>query len=434
MIRLLIILFTLSALGILGAWIAENPGNVTMHWFDYRIDTTISVMGLLFILGGIILAWIYLILRALITLPKSFSEKRTLRSYRKGLDELTQSVVALASADAKTASIHTIKAEKYLGKSPITLLLSAQVSRLQGDDVHTQHLLEEMLEHKQTEYIAARYLSETATANNQLTKARELAARAQKSSTQGTKQLLSLHIQLGEWQQAVLLLQKSLRSGSITRSELRNYQAVLYTQQSQAMLDTQNTEAAIENAKRAVKIDPQSSAAYVAYMTALLHNGKDALARKLLLKRWKQEPSVLYETLIQKATATLPKEKAIKYLQKLRSLKPDAYASHICIAHVAVSRGDWHVAREALKKALANSETAQACKLMAEVEKGEFADYDAAAHWLTRSTEATAAPEWICDNCGRASKQWQAHCPKCHSFDTLKWRQRDMAYIAPINS
>src|SRR5688572_6132532 len=131
MINLLLLLLFLACLGITAAWIAENPGSVTIYWFDYRIDTSFAFLLLLAILAAITLSYAYIFIRRVILSPGDFLERRSIKHYRKGLTELTFSVAALAAADIKKAETHTRKAEALLGRTPMTLLLSAQIARSQ---------------------------------------------------------------------------------------------------------------------------------------------------------------------------------------------------------------------------------------------------------------------------------------------------------------
>lgn len=428
MIELILLLLLLAALGLAAAWMAEHPGMVTMYWLDYRIDTSFGFLILLFILGGILLSWCYLLTRRMVLAPQLITQARGMNKYRKGIQELTHSVVALAASDIKSAELHTQKAEKYLGRTPITLLLSAQVSRLQGDDIRTQSLLESMLEHKETEYLAARYLSDTASKQHKLPKARELARRAHALNSQGTQALLSLHIRLSEWQEAAILLTRSVRRGQLSRQELKHYQAVLHTQHAHELLEENQIESATVTAKHAISAAHDFEPAQVVYIQSLLMAEKFAKAAKYILSRWKVAPSLQLGELFRLALTPMPKEIKLRNLKKLTTIKPDAYETQIAVAEVAIGCGEWKLAREALKNALAGGDTAQACKLMAEVEQAEFADFDAAARWLSRSTNAPSSPAWLCSACGHASKHWAAHCTRCHSFDTLEWKQREMTF------
>jgi HemY protein len=430
MINLLLLLLLLTCLGITAAWIAENPGHVTIFWFDYRIDTSFAVLLLLLLVSILVAAYAYILLRRIIFLPEILTRRRNLKLYEKGLAQLTRSIAALAAADAKAADMHTRKAEKLLGRTPLTLLLSAQIARTQGDDARTHALLNKMLEHKETEYIAARYLSEFESKQQHFPRALQMAQRAHAINPHEIGQVLSLHIRLGEWQQAITAIDKAMRRGKISRQEVLHYKGLVYLQQAMQLHETGQDESALTTARYALKYAPNFVPAIVLASKLLVANDHRAHAIRMIQKAWKKTPHLLLGNAYRSAISSEPKEKQIKLARKLAAGNPDTYESHIVIAQTAISLGAWATAREALKAALAKSETVLACKLMATVEQGEFSDYDISGKWLGKSATALSDPAWVCTSCGHAPEEWDTHCPSCHSFDSLEWKRRDYRFQA----
>lgn len=430
MINLLLLLLFLTCLGITAAWIAENSGHATIFWFDYRIDTSFAFLLLVSLLGIFVAAYAFLTLRRLIRLPESLARRRNLRMYEKGLAQLTRSVAALAAADPKSADQHTRKAEKLLGRTPLTLLLSAQIARSQGDDARTHALLNKMLEHKETEYLAARYLSEFESKQQHFPRALQMAQRALAINPHELKQVVSLHIRLGEWQQAITAIDKAVRRGKVTRGEVQRYKGIVYLQQALLLHETGQDESALVTVRYALKYLPAFVPALTLAAKLLVANGQRAKALALLQKAWKKGPHIQLGNAYRSAISNEPKDRQVKLARKLAAMNPDTYESHIVVAQAAISLGLWATAREAAKAALAKSETVLACKIMATVEQGEFGDFDASGKWLGKSASATPDPLWVCTSCGHAPEEWDAHCTSCHSFDSLEWKRRDFRFQA----
>lgn len=281
MIRFLLILALLTALGSGAAWLAGHPGNVTIHWFDRRVDTSFAFLLLVATVAACVLTYIVLLLHRLAQIPVHFSERRTLKHYQQGMIELTCSVAALAASDSKAAESHTRKAEKLLGRTPLTLLLSAQVARSRGDDEKTRLLLEQMLEHEETEYLAARSLSDSASKEHLFPKALELAKRAQAINTGATESLVSLHLRLGGWQEALAAISKAVRKGSLSRSEMRRLNGMVYLLQGRQLLELGQPESALYAAKLALKNRPDFAPAVSFAADAYAAAGKKRKAEKL---------------------------------------------------------------------------------------------------------------------------------------------------------
>ena len=107
---------------------------------------------------------------------------------------------------------------------------------------------------------------------------------------------------------------------------------------------------------------------------------------------WSRKNTTLVE-LFRKASGTMPKEKQVKLARKMAAKHPAEYASHILLAQALMQAAQWPEVREQLKKALIKGDTAQACRMMAEVELGQYSDYDAHGRWLSRSAAAPGADE-----------------------------------------
>lgn len=428
MLNLLLLLLFLSCVGVTAAWIAENPGSVTIYWFDYRIDTSFAFLLVLALLSAIALAYTYILLRKIAIAPYHFADRKSIRNYRKGMEELTYGVAALAAADSREAAAHTRKAEKFLGRTPLTLLLSAQIARSEGDDETTRNLLGQMLEHKETEYLAARFLSDSASKQQLFPKALALAQRAHTLNPKGVVPLLSLHVRMGEWNEAMHVVHKAKRKGSLTRAQIRHYEAIVSLKQARQLLDTNHPEPALAAAKRAVKSEGDFAPCVAVAARAYTACGQPDKALRLLSGAWKKEPHALLASAFLDAAAKLPAEKQMKAAGRMASLRPESNESDMLLAQAAMLSRDWIAARKALTNALAKAETVRTCQLMAKVEQGEYPDFDISSKWIARSATALSDPGWVCGACGKAALLWDTHCPECDSFDTLEWKSRDMTF------
>ncbi|MFW0777351.1 MAG: heme biosynthesis protein HemY [Rickettsiales bacterium] len=426
MIRLWVLLCIIAGLGAMSAWLAGQPGSVTIYWFDWRIDTSFAFLIMVAAISAVLFAYLLIFLRALLLAPAHFSERRQMRHYHKGMAEITYSVAALAASDVKGAQQHTRKAEKLLGQTPLTLLLSAQVARNEGDEEKTRLLLTKMLDHKETEYLAARSLSESATKEHMFEKALPLAERARSvnpKETSSAASLVSLHIKLEKWQEALHSVQKASRKGAFNRQDKRHYRGIVYLAQGLKLLEAGQADAAVTNATLALKYLPKFTPAILFAARAMIAAGNLPKATKLILKHWKVSPHPELASALRIAIAKEAPAKQLKTIKKLAALLPDHAESNLAIAEVAIKLKEWDTAREVLKTVLEQHESMRACKLMAYTEQGEFADADAASRWLARSADAEPEAIWACNHCSHGSEHWQPHCPSCDKFDTLEWKQ-----------
>lgn len=366
MINLLLSLILLTCFGVAAAWVAEHPGSVTIFWFDYRIDTSLAFLAIAAASASLLIAFTVLVVRHLVLAPGRYSDRKKLRYYRKGMRELTYSVAALAAADVKGAELHTKKAGKLLGQTPLVLLLSAQIARSRGDDSATRQLLEQMLTHQETEYLAARSLSDAASKQHQLIKALALAERAQAINPGDIAQIISLQIRLGKWQEAQLTLNKAVRKGRLSRNEWRHYRGVVYLQQGLLLMEAGQAESGLAAARYGLKEMPDFAPAIMLAARAFAANGQQKKAMKLLFTAIQHAPHPQMVDALRDIIMKVPPQKQAKLLAKLNAFK----------------------------------------------------------------SGATTSESWACSSCGTAAKQWAAHCPACNAFDTLEWKKRELKFVA----
>jgi HemY protein len=356
------------------------------------------------------------------------SNRRRIKSYEKGLTELTHVVASLAASDMQGASNRIRKTEKLLGRTPLTLLLSAQIARTQGDDAKTQALLEQMLDHKETEYLAARSLSDSAKKQN-LPAALALAQRAHAINPQGIAKLLSLQIKTGAWQQAITAIDQSARKRQITRTDMQHYKGIVYLQQGLKSLELGQTANALAATRYVQKFLPDFTPAAIFCAKTFAAADQQSKAIQIISKRWKDSPEApLAETFLA-IIAAEPKDKQWKLVRKLIALNPESREGELLLAQTALRHRDWATARKALTSAVSKLETVRTCQLRAELEKGQYSDADASSKWITRSTNAIADAAWICSSCGVENAHWNTHCSHCEDFDTLKWKQRFLKFV-----
>jgi HemY protein len=160
MIRFWLSLIFVAAAGFAAVWLANHPGDVVIHWFGYRIETSLAFLLLVAVTGGWLLVYAYAIFRDIAAIPKRFADEKKLRHYHEGLAELTYSVAALAASNLHGAEKHAYRAQKLLGQTPMGLLISAQIAKNNGNEEEARALLQRMLDYKETRDMAERLLTD----------------------------------------------------------------------------------------------------------------------------------------------------------------------------------------------------------------------------------------------------------------------------------
>jgi len=429
MMRLIAILVLLLGLAATSAWIADAPGQVMIDWKQYRIET--NMLGLLLVTaGGMLALWLSIkIVGSLIFFRKRWRSRQTLQRQQRGLEMLTRALAALSLSDLKTAQHMARQAEILLGRAPVTLMLSAQLARAQHNELAAARYLEAMLEHSETKLLAYQGLIEQARRKGDIDSAIIHANEAFRAFPRDhfvVTTLIDLYALKGNWQEALLYVDRAVKNKAIARDRGKYLRAAIYTASGQAALAEGNASAALTTFKQSLSQHGGLVAATTGLAKALVALNQPSMAAQVIEKAWKITPHPelggIYLSLIPAGSEAAWIKRAQKMAAK--SSHPESY---LLLAQIYAKLEQWAPARQYAQQSLQILENARALHLLAEIEEKQFSDHTQAAIWLTRARQvAPADPAWSCTECGTATTQWALHCPRCGSFESIQWQARSL--------
>lgn len=424
-----LILFLLLALVLAWGvvWVADNPGQVSLEWGGWRVDTSAGVLGAGVAAFAIIVALLYRLWLFLTRAPGRIGQALKERRSQKGYKALTKGMVAVAAGDAEEARKQVGKADGLLGEPALTLLLKAQAAQLNGDENAAEKFFTAMLEDSDMAFLGLRGLMNQALKRGDDDAALELARRARELNPKSvwlSDTLFALESRAGSWAGAEGALKRLAKVKSLTAGETRRMRAITYLGQSVEAQGAGDLKDALKFAAKAVNEGPGLTAAAEHYARVLLADDQPRKAKGVVEKAWALDPHPGLAALYFDACGAVDGLKKVSAADKLIKLKPDAPAGHLAMAQAALEAQLWGEARTHLEKTMElGLATRTVMTLMARVVEEDRADKDAARAWLARAANAPADPAWVCDVCGHVAAHWQPHCPKCHSFDSFAWTQ-----------
>ena len=115
------------------AWLAERPGDITLNWQGYQVQTSLMVAALalgLLIAGLAFIGWL---VRKVVNAPRAFESFLGARRRDRGYRALSTGIIAVGAGDLRTAERSAREALGHLGNEPLAILLGAQAAQLAGD-------------------------------------------------------------------------------------------------------------------------------------------------------------------------------------------------------------------------------------------------------------------------------------------------------------
>jgi HemY protein len=428
----------IAALVVIGAvWLADHPGSVSLAWGDVRGDIDMAVVFGGLLLFAVIVALLYRVWWSAKRVPKAISNSRKRGKQERGYKALTQGMVAVAAGDANEARRQAKKADTLLGEPPLTMLLSAQAAQLNGDEAAATRYFDAMLKRPETAFLGLRGLLMQAERDGDTTAALAYADRAktlQPKTPWVLTKLFDLQVRQGQWQAALKTLDQAIKSGAIKNTDGQGLRAAILLGCSLEAETAGNKAAAISFAEKAHKQRPDHLPSIVRRASLMNDAGKTRGLLKLIKDAWAHAPHPKLAELYVGGDATSDALTRVKKFEELREANPDHPESRIALVRALIDAKIWGAARTHLKALDLDDPPSRVCRLMAELEEGEYQNADAVRHWLVRAANAAPDPAWICGDCGATSARWTPLCHRCDALGTLDWRVPEHAPAALINS
>ena len=421
MTRVIVFLALVAVLALGTAWIADRPGDVTITWLGYRLETSLMVLvvAVTIIIAVALALWslIRTVLRSPDLIAMVLSQRRGVRGYLA----ISRGLVAVGAGDVRTARRYASEAERIAPGEPLALLLNAQCAQLAGDRAAAEFSFRAMAEREDTKLLGLRGLFVEARRREDAAAARayaEEAATAAPSLAWAGQAVLEFRCTAGDWAGALAALDRNSKHNLIQKAEYRRLRAVLLTARALAIEETERDRArtlALEAAKLAPALVPAAELA----ARFLGETGEIKKASRIIEAAWKANP---HPDLAEAYAHLRPGDSARERLTRVQALAlkaPGHVESALAVARAAVDALDFTAARLALRPLL-KEPTQRIAELMAEIEQRDRGDEGRSREWMTRALHAPRDPAWAAD--GFVSDRWMPVSPVSGRLDAFQWK------------
>jgi HemY protein len=424
MIRILLFLVVVLALGLGFAWLADRPGDmvVTLDGYQYQVSLMVAASLVVAVVAAAMALW--WLVKAIWTSPYMIARYFRVRRRDRGYQALSTGMVAAGAGDGLLARKMNKEAAKLIRSEtePLIQLLDAQASLLEGDHQAARDKFEAMLDDPEMRLLGLRGLYLEAERLGDRAAARHYAGRAAEVAPHlawAANATLEERVAAGDWDGALKLLDSQKATRQVERDIASRRRAVLLTAKAEALMDTDPT-AARAAALEADRLLPGFPPAAIAAAKALFKQNDVRKGSKVLETAWRSEPHPDVGALYVHARPGDAAGDRLARARKLQSMRQNNAESSLLVARAALEAGDTKVAREEAEAAARMDPREGAFLLLADIEEAESGDQGRIRQYLARAVRAPRDPAWVAD--GVVSDKWAPASPVTGRLDAFEWR------------
>ncbi|MEO0679947.1 MAG: heme biosynthesis HemY N-terminal domain-containing protein [Pseudomonadota bacterium] len=411
----------------------DTPGRIEIMWggraWEFRPLTFVA----LFLAASAALYVLYKLVSLLLALLRfaagddtAFSRFVGRSRIRRGLDALSDALLALEEGDGKRAMAKTARAGRLLDRPDLAHLVGAQAAQAAGARGQAEEHYRALARSERTQAVGVRGLLTQAAESGDAARARKLAERAfalRPRDQEVMGKLFDLQTGEGDWAAARRTLSAEVKAGMLPREVGARRDAVLALAEARAALEAGDAAKARDAAMEAHRRAPALAPAAAAAAQALGAEGERGRGERVLRKTWRLAP---HPDVAAAYAALSPDETPDERRDRFRALideNRDHRESRLLSAELALAAEDFPAARAALGDLAETSPTTRSLAIMAAVERGSGADDKVVRAWLAKALSAPRGEAWVCDVCGTVAEDWTPVCAECGAVDSLTWKQ-----------
>ncbi len=427
MYRLSIFVLQFLILIIALTFIFTNPFIISLDIGNLKYSFSSNLLSVVFISFIFLLYLVfYLFFRSRLSLGKYFL-KNKYNKIEKGYLHFVDAMIAVANKDNKTALKSHKKMVSYLKDDPsLSLLLKAEVLKIEKKFPELSNVYEDMIKSKKTETLGYRGLMEQNLRNQDYHHAFLYGEKLFSINPNIEKlydTLIFIAAKTKNWNQIVLLSDKAFSHKIISKNDLNENKSVGFYEIAKIKYDS-DIKDSLKNILKALDLKKNFPPYVKLHLEIIAGLNDKRNLKKLIKKYWILNPSSLLRSIIIKILNDNDLTE-IKFINEIINNNANEEESKKLLIYFAIKNSNWDVARKNISGMIGANPSKEICYFMSDIELGENNDKQKSDAWIMRAENASIEDTWICRISNQTQDEWSA-LSNSGNYNSLVWTTHKM--------
>ncbi len=427
MYRLSIFVLQFLILIIALTFIFTNPFIISLDIGNLKYSFSSNLLSVVFISFIFLLYLVfYLFFRSRLSLGKYFL-KNKYNKIEKGYLHFVDAMIAVANKDNKTALKSHKKMVSYLKDDPsLSLLLKAEVLKIEKKFPELNNVYEDMIKSKKTETLGYRGLMEQNLKNQDYHHAFLYGEKLFSINPNIEKlydTLIFIAAKTKNWNQIVLLSDKAFSHKIISKNDLNENKSVGFYEIAKIKYDS-DIKGSLKNILKALDLKKNFPPYVKLHLEIIAGINDKRNLKKLIKKYWSLNPSTLLRSIIIKILNDNDLTE-IKFINEIINNNASEEESKKLLIYFAIKNSNWDVARKNISGMIGVNPSKEICYFMSDIELGENNDKQKSDAWIMRAENASIEDTWICRISNQTQDEWSA-LSNSGNYNSLVWTTHKM--------
>ena len=427
MYRLSIFVLQFLILIIALTFIFTNPFIISLDIGNLKYSFSSNLLSVVFISFIFLLYLVfYLFFRSRLSLGKYFL-KNKYNKIEKGYLHFVDAMIAVANKDNKTALKSHKKMVSYLkDDQSLSLLLKAEVLKIEKKFPELNNIYEDMIKSKKTETLGYRGLMEQNLKNQDYHHAFLYGEKLFSINPNIEKlydTLIFIAAKTKNWNQIVLLSDKAFSHKIISKNDLNENKSVGFYEIAKIKYDS-DIKDSLKNILKALDLKKNFPPYVKLHLEIIASLNDKRNLKKLIKKYWSLNPSSLLRSIIIKILNDNDLTE-IKFINEIINNNASEEESKKLLIYFAIKNSNWDVARKNISGMIGVNPSKEICYFMSDIELGENNDKQKSDAWIMRAENASIEATWICRISNQTQDEWSA-LSNSGNYNSLVWTTHKM--------